>query len=383
MISARESLFSIIGDVVCNHPLRDDMSLSDLEELYKLAKRHDLAHLVGYAMINDHVKIDDDRFRTAFLQQYYSAIRRVTILEKDLAEIKMAFEEAGIDYVLLKGAVLRKIYPEEFMRVSTDMDILVHPVHLEPAERVLAEKLRYKTTDSGSHHDHVTSPSGFHIDLHFRLTERESEARPYLDTVWERCRLVEGKQHEYEMKDEMFYLFHMYHMAVHFQLGGCGIRPVLDTWILNHRIDFDSDARRLLLEQSGLLKFAETIESIAEGWLSGSPSTVYPEVEDYILKGGLYGGNQHIAAVQAQNGSRFKYIMTRVFPPYKSISCRYPVLKKWPILLPFCWLHRLVESVFLGKTKKARYELSKSKEDIARSEEIKDLFDQVGLSPFL
>jgi len=380
MTQAQEELIMIIRNVACEYALPDGFSIIDPDELYQLAKAHDIAHFVGYAVDKRRISVADEGIRKAFRQQYFKATRRVIILENEIKNIRDVFENSGIDFILLKGAVIRKLYSADWMRVSGDIDILVRADELDRAEQVLVKRLNYSVTSEGAHHDHVTAPSGFHVDLHFTLTEREGQAKPFLEDVWNRCSVVEGKKHEYQMDDEMFYLFHMFHTAIHFQLGGCGMRPVLDTWLLNHRIEFDQEKRRILLQQTGLMQFAETMEKLAEEWFSGVDASGIEDVERYIFTGGLYGGTQRIAAAQAQNSSRFGYLIKRAFPPISTMKIvGYPIVEKWKVLLPFCWIHRLIRGFMQGKGKLVPYEFQKTKEETGRSMEISELFMKLGL----
>lgn len=374
-----KQLLDIIKHSVLNNSSEDAIQIQNPERLFQLAKKHDSLHLVGYAIKKGMLTLIDEDAEKKFIAQYYGAMRRVMALEHEISSIREAFEKDSIDFIFLKGAVLRKYYPEECMRVSGDMDVLVRTVDLTSAEKVLSERLCYQAKEKGAHHNHVMSPAGINLDLHFTLTERINSAKPYLDEVWNRSVLIEGKKHEYRMTDEMFYLFHIYHASVHFQMGGCGIRAVLDTWVLNHRIEFNRESRKDLLEKSGLLKFAVALENIAEKWFSNGEDSGYSDIEEYILTGGLAGGHRHVAAVQAQKGSRFKYVFSRIFPPYRTLKFGYPILQKCPILLPFCWIHRLISGAFTGKTKKAKYELKQSKEGAQQSKEIAKLYQKVGL----
>lgn len=381
MTQAQKQLIMIIRSIACEYDLPDGFSINDPAEIYQLAKGHDIAHFVGYAVDKGRVSVPDEEIRKAFRQLYFQATRRVIILENEIKNIRDVFENPGIDFILLKGAVIRKLYREDWIRVSGDIDILVRADDLEMAEQVLVKKLNYSVTSEGAHHDHVTAPSGFHVDLHFTLTEREGQAKPFLEDVWNRCSVIEGKKHEYQMDDDMFYLFHMFHTAVHFQLGGCGMRPILDTWLLNHRVEFDQEKREALLQQAGLLQFAETMESVAEAWFSGTEAVGIKDIENYVFNGGLYGGKQKIAAAQAQNSSRLEYLIKRAFPPIKTMKfVGYPIVEKWKGLLPFCWIHRLIRGFVQGKGKLVPYELQKTKEVSGCSAEISELFMKLGLS---
>ena len=379
MTQAQKQLVMIIRSVACGYALPDGFSVTDPAELFQLAKKHDIAHFVGYAVDKGRITVANEAIQKAFRQQFFQATRRVIVLENEIRNIRDVFEKTGIDFFLLKGAVLRKLYPDDWMRVSGDIDILVRTDEHKKTEQVLAEELDYSITNEGAHHDQVTAPSGFHVDLHFTLTEREGKAKGILKDVWNRCFVTEGKAHEYQMDDDMFYLFHMFHAAVHFQLGGCGMRPVLDTWLLNHRIEFDQEKRRILLVQAGLLQFAETMEKLAEVWFSGIDAAGVEDVENYIFIGGLYGGPQRIAAAQAQNSGRFAYLIKRAFPPIRTMKIGYPAVEKWKVLLPFFWIHRLIRGLVQGKGKLVSYEVQKTKEETERSMELSALFMKLGL----
>ena len=380
MTETQRELIELVRGVVTGH-VSDTFPIADPEELYNIASKHDMAHFVGYAIEAFKLSVPNSEIRERFRQQYYQAIRRVIILEDEISKIKKCFEENSIDFIPLKGAVIRLLYPEKWMRVSADIDILVRSNELEKAEQVLIDRLGFAVTSNGAHHDHVTAPNGFHVDLHFVLSERKAEATPIFTDVWNRSALENGKAHEYQMDDDMFYLFHMFHTAVHFQLGGCGMRPILDTWVLNHKLEFDSERRRTLLLQGGLFRFAEMMERLSEVWFTGTEESGIEDVEDYIFKGGVYGGTQRIAAVQAKDGSRFRYLLKRAFPPAENMMAgRYQIIRHWPVLLPVCWAHRLLTGLFYGKGKQAAYEMKKTKDETDQSREISELFRKMGLS---
>lgn len=380
MTREQEQLITIFRSVVLGHALPEGFALLDPAQMYKLSKKQDLAHFVGYCIDRKRIVLEDEEIRKNFRNQYMQAARRVMILENEIRNIKAAFEEVGIDFLPLKGAILRGLYPAPWMRVSGDIDMLVHGDELAQAEQVLIEKLRYTVTREDAHHDHVTAPTGFHVDLHFQLTEREEPAKPLLDGVWDRCARVAGKEHEYRMDDDMFYLFHVFHAAAHFQMGGCGVRTVLDTWLLNHRLEADKEKRRDLLRQARLLPFAEALEAVAEAWFSGVEDDRFRDMEEYIFTGGLFGGSQRIAAAQARHGNRLSYLIHRAFPPISVMRyVGYPVVVKWPMLLPACWVHRLVRGLVQGKGKLIPFELRKTKKETERSEQIAILFRRLGL----
>ena len=52
---------------------------------------------------------------------------------------------------------------------------------------------------------------------------------------------------------------------------------------------------------------------------------------------------------KSQTQSFCDYILKRILKPYSSMSINYPVLKKLPMLLPFCCVHRWIKAIILGR----------------------------------
>lgn len=378
MTEIQERFVELLSSTICGRELPPGFAINDPNGLYRLAKEQDAAHLISAAIEKNGLLQTEPELRKAFQKQYYAAVWRVAVLETEIAKIRGAFESSGIDFVLLKGSIVRKLYPEPWMRVSADVDVLVRAEELERAEKVLVDALAYQVTEEGPHHDHVAGPNGFHVDLHFTLTERKGKAKELLDTVWDHTSLAAGCLHEYRMDDDMFYLFHMFHAASHFQGGGCGVKPVLDTWLLNRRVEFDRNKRIDLLERAGMLQFAEAFEAIADKWFSGRPDGNYSEVEDYLLNGGIYGGEQRKAAVLAKRKSS-GVILNRIFPPYYTMLKGYPILSRRGYLLPACWIHRMFTSIWNGKIKRACRDVDRLRDEKDRAEDIAELFQDLGI----
>ena len=119
---------------------------------------------------------------------------------------------------------------------------------------------------------------------------RANNAINVLRSVWENTTLREGYAFFHEMSDAFFYFYHIAHMAKHFETGGCGIRPFIDLWILDHMEKAEHGAREALLEQCGLLTFARTCSSLSAVWMSNQPATELDlQMQNFLLHGGAYG----------------------------------------------------------------------------------------------
>ena len=86
--------------------------------LYKLSKAHDLAHLVGDALIKNDL-IGNDEIKAKYQKQVMIAIYRYEKINYELNHLRSALNEAQIPFIPLKGSVLRQYYPEPWMRTSS------------------------------------------------------------------------------------------------------------------------------------------------------------------------------------------------------------------------------------------------------------------------
>lgn len=357
-------LMALLRFEVCGAPVDPEvkaaLSPELLEKLYALAGKHDLAHIAGQALSKLNL-LGEDEISQKLKQAAMGALYRYVRINYELAQICRVLEEAGIPFIPLKGSVLRELYPEPWMRTSCDIDILVRESVLEHATKLLAEKLNYRIGEKWGHDISLFSPSGVHLELHYAVIEDTQVvgSQVVLDHFWDSAVACEGCQFRYRVPDEMFYFYHIAHMAKHVHSGGCGIRPFLDLWILNHRMEYDKKKRAMLLSKGGLLAFDEAAQKVAEHWFSGESyeDSVAQLFENYILDGGVYGSLENSIHVRRINTSRLKYILSRIFIDSNFLKKMFPVMKKHPWLMPFCQVARWVKLLCDGKFRQAAVEL--------------------------
>ena len=258
----------------------------------------------------------------------------------------------------LKGAVLRNYYPEPWLRTSCDIDILVAEEDLERAVAAINADGGYKVGLKDSHDISLYSAAGVHIELHYDLVEdgRVADATRILREVRQYCVPVEGCVYRMRATDEFFYFYHMAHMAKHFKAGGCGIRALIDEWILDHTVSYDKSVRDALLSEAGLLTFADSIRRLSEVWFSGAESDAITEkLHKYIVDGGVYGNQANRVAVWTarKNDNKFKYLCSRVFESYDALKFRYPILQKHRWLMPVMQVRRWFGLLKGNKAKRA------------------------------
>lgn len=349
------------------------------ECLYDIAQKHDLAHIVAHA-IQKIGKLQDYPSTDKFKKAFYVALVRYEKMRSELDKIYNLFDSEHIIYIPLKGALMRQYYPEPWMRTSCDIDVLVHKEDLKRAELLLVEKMRY-TLESRNYHDiSLYSPSGVHLELHFQILEHNADLDCVLQQVWNYTERY--RDYQYHMTNTYF-MFHLWaHTAYHFMGGGCGIRSLLDLWILEKQMPYDKELFWNLCRQSKIDTFVTQMERFICVWFEQKPGDSMTEaLEEYIISGGTYGTSESVAkAKKTVQSNMLAYIWGRLFLPYNDLCVVYPRLKRCVILYPYYvikrWCKLLQGQVFERVTNEVATYQTVEKEDI---KDMKELFGKLGL----
>lgn len=373
-------LLSLLRSAVCGEPVDDIVKNACTPEalgrVYILAKKHDLAHMPSQVLAQAGVPDNKLLKNAAFM-----AVQRYVQLEYELNQICDTLEQAQIPFIPLKGAVIRNFYPEPWMRTSCDIDILVREEDLEAAAQALVKQLDYTTDYKKKYHDMwLFAPNGTHLELHFSILETMENIDQLLGRVWEFAQPV--TQYRYQLSHD-FLAFHLLaHMSYHFSGGGCGIRSLLDIFLLRRQNVYDETVVRGYLAQCGLEKFYDSILTLIAVWFAGAePTPLTEQMEQFLLMGGAYGTKkQNIIINQQRKGGKMGYLLRRIFMPYRELKFRYRVLEKWPILYPFMVIWRWIELLFGGRMKRSIKEAQIAvKAQKGQSQQVNEFLREIGL----
>ena len=391
-------MMNLIGSEICGNAVCADeikaLSDDELKALYKLSKSHDLAHLVGNALIKNKL-ISDIKIKAVFEKELYTAVFRYESINYELGNIKEILSENEIPFIPLKGSVIREYYPEPWQRTSCDIDVLVKKRDLDKAKTAIIGKCGYRVSSDRTRHDiSLFSFGNVHLELHYTLIE--DDKFPEADRILNRCWEYAYTEHDggsLELfSDSFFYFYHILHMAKHIKCGGCGVRPFLDLWILNHRVEKNENERNKLLLEGGIKRFAQTAEALSEEWFSvkvnqGSERSQANECDelikrlsDYVINGGVYGTTKNRVMVQRADKSKLGYLFSRIFLSYQDLSMLYPNLEKHKWLFPFYQVRRWFRILFCGGRKTAMNEIKLNQSlSEEKKQAAKRLIDELGL----
>ncbi|MBQ8782354.1 MAG: nucleotidyltransferase family protein [Clostridia bacterium] len=356
MTETAEIIMRLIGSEVCGNTLSmpKGVVVTDelLSQIFELTRAHDVAHLIGSALMNNNLLLGS-AFESAFREQVYNAVLKSEKQSFAFEKICKAFEAEKIPYIPLKGAVIRELYPEPWMRTSCDIDILIHKEDLKKASEMLSDSLGFIQKNEGRHDVSFVNDENICVELHFSLIEKEKSdsSAKILDKIWDYSTPAQNGGCRYKISDEMLYFYHIAHMAKHFENGGCGVRPFIDLWLMENSKNYNTDETAKLLKEGRLLKFAEYAKKLSEVWFSQREhNEITLLMEEFVLDGGCFGSvKTRTASAEQNNGGKGKYVLSRVFVPYDFLKSQYPILKRYKILTPIFEIYRLFALAFGNK----------------------------------
>lgn len=378
-------MMALIKSVICDEPvdnkLIEQITPEVRKELYSLSKKHDLAHLVAYALKKENA-LGDDEISELFSRSIYVAVARYTKIVTEQEKICNLLEQHQIMYVPLKGAVIRDYYPEPWMRTSCDIDILVREEDLEEAERILVKTLAYERASQDYHDISLYSPSGVHLELHFSIMENDNKIDGMLGRVWEYVDPIESNSCQYAMRPVFFAFHQMAHAMYHFEHGGCGIRPFIDIWLLNNGEKYDKEELRELYNCCRMEKFSEGVTKLIGVWFENKEHTeLTNSMEQFICVGGVYGSAKNNILIARERHKYSKgYLMTRIFAPRKVLEEKYPILNKRRVLYLY-YLARRWLKFFDSTVRRKAIEEIKINQRIKQNDvkEMKKMFQRLDL----
>ena len=312
---------------------------TEAEALLALSDRFGLAHLVGDALFKAGTTLPE-KTAAAFRDRLDRALYRYCFLDRELNSMGALFEAERIPYIPLKGAVMRRYYPETWMRGSSDLDVLIHPEDLERAEAALTSRLSYRRMDGSSHDVAFMSSANIRVELHFRLMEanRANDAGTLLNETWAHASSA-GDSFRYELDAPVFLYYHLAHMAKHLENGvNCGVRPFLDLWILDRREEFRGEACDSLLREGKMTAFAGQCRKLIGVWMEARAHDEDTErFERYLFE---EEEGKKMALKTARHRSRAGTALSMLVPSFDYMKNKSSVTRKHPWLTPFLYIRR-------------------------------------------
>lgn len=311
------------------------------EIIYELCKKHNIANTVFYAVEKLRNKPSPELYKK-WQDMRNIGVHRYMVQSMEASAIRDAFNENSIDFVPIKGFPVCELYPKPDYRHMGDLDYLLRKKDIEKAG-VIVKSMGYMPDSVGMfHHDEYKKPPLMVLELHHSMLSASTGKLfyDYYIDFFDKCGNIGG--HEYKMSDEDFYIFELVHLKKHYDEAGTGIRSILDMYLINKKMlpNLDREYIDAELEKLELTEFSEFIQKLADKWFEFEDVDSFSDEEVYIVTSGVYGLDAHKFYNRKKGKTKAEYLKERVFPSAGWMKETYPVLKKYPWLLPFTYVHR-------------------------------------------
>lgn len=354
--------------------LPDDVKMSNL---YVGATSHGITSLVYTGAHNCGIVETKEHEESVFnkvCKEMVVSETQIFAIEEIIAE----FEKNAIDYMPLKGARLKKIYPRPEMRSMSDIDILIKVEQYDAISKIMYS-LGYMP-DVESDHEFIWHRKNITVELHKRLIPSyNKDYYAYFGDGWRLTIKNQEKNGEYYLKKEDEFIFIFTHLSKHYRDSGIGIKHFLDVWLYRqNNCDLDEEYIKEEMTKLKIYEFYQNVLNTLDVWFNDKKGN---EVTDYLTDVVIYGGqfgrseSQVLSSTlkEVKQGKTVKQVkrkkmFTAIFTPYKVMCDYYPFLKKCKILLPIMWVYYFFRRLFTkGKLKNYNKQMSEMKEtDVER-----------------
>ena len=340
----------------------DDKTLSFY---ISLSKHHSLTALLYKAIVETHSECNKEQLKK-LEQYYYSNLRKHALFEQERNELFKYLNENKIDYLPLKGLVIKDYYLDPFTREFADNDILFSDKD-DAVKKFFTNRDYEIETYRKSNHDVYIKKPFYNFEMHRALFSENEDYPEYVNYFANYMKIAKSKsKREHCLSKEDFYIYFTAHSYKHFQGSGCGIRTLIDyyQYLKNNKLDFKYINKELV--KINLLDFSNQISSLAfKVFDQKELNEEEREMLLFIASSGTYGTLENSVTKGVKKKGKLGYFMSRIFPPYSFYKSAYPWAYKVPILIPIAWIMRLCRVLFKNP-KKATNELkmiAKSKEE--------------------
>ena len=343
--------------------------------LYQASLQHDVAALLYHQLY----RFSDFPFELK--QEWKRKAIQINALQTIRSDVFLRLYREllheGLTILVLKGIIIRSLYPQPENRPSNDEDLYVEKEHAQKAKEVMLQQGFQIVQEREDVTSFVNLQSGLSIELHTTLFSEDSKAYGSYQKFFQKA-FEKAQVHDiqgcliYSLSYSQHMLFLIMHFVKHFLHGGVGFRQLLDIIMYAEAYGgkIDWNAIYEILEQEHLLKLVENLFAIGHQYLGFSfeqivlPRDFDEDKIDFkdllvdIWDAGVFGKSSqerlHSSTITLSAAEGQKSFRSTLFPSLKSMQQKYNYLKRVPILLPYAWCSRILHYIFDHKEGSAK-----------------------------
>ena len=322
----------------------------DWDAAYEIGHNHGILPMLYYGVVQSDIQCPAEMRNALRLETIKSAMLDQN-QSREVEQIERSFQAQEIDYLLLKGAVMKQRYLHSEVRTMGDADILIREEQYARIRPIMQE-LGFTEILESDHELVWDKPGSLHLELHKRLIPSyNKDYYAYFGDGWKLAHRTESSRYEMCAEDEFIYLFT--HYAKHYRDGGVGIRQVADLFVFmqtSPELDYqyiDAELRKLRLYAF----YKNTMATIAAWFEDGEETAMTDYLTDSIFSSGVFGTEEkHALSGGVKDALNVKPEAVKwhrrkdlIFPSAEALAKMYPILRKCKLVLPFVWVHRWIK----------------------------------------
>lgn len=360
-----ECLLRIIESVQNGNEVPQKVRSVDWDQIYKLADYHKVANLIYLALIGMETTISE-KTHEKFFARYQESFLSGEKYEREVERIMLAFDRNEIHCMLFGAYIMRSYYPIKEMQMLSAIEIFIEEEQLEEIEFLL-ERIGYEKSEEIVRIGHKYKKGSDSTIILRNYAKITGKKKKYKKKLLRKVPTVIGHSYIHQWDRNAFYVHLIQELVDYYAEGEINVRHVLDYWNYYKQVSDTLNWNYIEeeLNKLQLLKFATYIRQLAHIWFDGQIATedqeIYYNMEQYILTKGANGraiSKEFLPLIQVEEKKervweqkkRRKERHQWKFPRKEYMKELFPILNKYPMLLPIFWLYRLY--FIYGKQKK-------------------------------
>lgn len=361
---------------------QDDMRIIhkrvNWEQMYRIADYHRIANMI-YLGILGNGEMVPPRWRDHFFERYQQALRFGEACEDGEREILTLLDMMKVPCIILASCAVRTFYQIQETAGNSPLRLYLDHDSYVMAKGFLVD-LGYETDQNFSGcGERMRRSSGFTVEIYYKLPFRTRLYEKNMLLLMEHAYLKTSYQYVRTLSLEDRFIFRMAQAIYHYVTDELIIREMLDLFLYHQkwreqmnqeyvnrklgdmRID-ELSAKLLHLvymwfgssEEKAEIKAVENMEAydVMENRLLSQGAITKETDQQALILAKLISQDinkenrlEKWNRIKRKCGKCWAAFMKKVrwvFPEYKYMCAVYPILEKISILLPLCWLRRLV-----------------------------------------
>ena len=204
---------------------------NELSFFIKLAKHHSLTAILFKALESLNIKVEPELYRK-LEEHYFIVLRKAVLFDKERKELYEYLNSNQINYLPLKGIILKDYYLDPVTREFADNDILFDESKDKLVKEFFVKKEYTVELFRKSNHDVYIKKPSYNFEMHRALFGETGDNQKNIVYFKDYLSKAHKKDnYEHELSKEDFYIYFTAHTYKHFHVSGCGIRTLIDYYL--------------------------------------------------------------------------------------------------------------------------------------------------------